>query len=88
MNNDKELFEKHIDLSMSKRIDKEINADHRLMTFNQFLSALSERDKERVCKNCEHSGHCLIEGFIIKQQDKKIMIEFDFGCNQFEARAK
>ena len=86
--NDKGLFEKH---GFRSSFYGEI-----LMNKSRFLSAISERDKERVCEKCKYMDRVIFlcqNDYILNNSNT--VIEFmnvkqtkNFGCNQFEARAK
>jgi hypothetical protein len=77
---DKELFERHCEqISVFNNRNEECTCA--LLTETQFLSALKERDEERVCEKCTASEVCSI---YVKAKD--CFIDEPFSCNQWKAK--
>jgi len=100
--NDKELFSTkasltHVDFNAKREPGKQSAIkEQKLMTLEDFISAISKRDKERVCEKCKYMDRVIFlcqNDYILNNSNT--VIEFmnvkqtkNFGCNQFEARAK
>lgn len=53
----------------------------------QFELALQDRDNFRTCGNCLIHGCCLVESFLVKKEDDRIIPKdtaIKFGCSLFK----